>query len=123
MSTVKLTPEQIQEGYVDPLINILNFGLSQVDGETVDLVIAKLKESAAKLDSNSSVDLEGLCESVLKIAETSVSLTPTKKDDKAVAAIGSVINLLFGKVGLLKGLINIGKEVKGAKNTVIKKSR
>lgn len=111
-----LTPEQITEGYINPTLTIINFGLAQADNETKDLVIAQLKETVAKLEANNdAIEIEDVIDAAFVIAETSVELTPTEKDDKVIAALKAVKDLLFGKAGLLKVLLGLSKAQKALK--------
>jgi len=115
MEKPNLTPEQIQEKFIDPSLTVLNFAIQQVDNETADEIIKQFKEAVSKLAPEKPVELDEVIDAPFKIAEEAVQLTPSEKDDHIVSAIVAVKDFILGGKGLFKLLNELIKAKKAAK--------
>jgi len=114
----QLTVEQIETGFIDPIEVLINQAISQVPGDKVDLVVTKLKERIANLDSNQQLDPKKIVHAAITIGKTAAAITPNKKDDAAMAGLELAEGLFFGTggglFGQVIGLIKAAKEAKKA---------
>lgn len=113
-----LTEEQIETGLVDPIVDLVNQGLSQIPGDKVDEVVAKIKQRIGQVDSNQQLDPKKIVHAAITIGKTAAAITPNKQDDAAMAGLELAEGIFFGGSGGLFvqiiGLIKAAKEAKKA---------
>lgn len=110
------TDSEIENGLVQPCIDLLNQALSGADVEMVDKVVEKFKEAASKLNSNEELNLEKIVSAPFTIGETIAAKTPNTKDDLVFSTLQFIKGIIFGTAGGgLLGLIKAGQKIAAAK--------
>ncbi len=118
MQKLNFTEEEIDNGILAPAFDLINQALSGADNATVDMVVQKIKEGAARLNSNEEFNLEKLINAPFTIGETIAAKTPSKKDDLVFQALAFIRGIIFGTAGGgLMGLIKTGQLISKAKKS------
>ena len=97
-----LTEEQIVDGFVNPSVVLLGFGLSKIPNqEQVDSIVSKIQKAVEKLEYKEGEEptLKDALHAALDIADAAAALTPAKADDAAVDVAQLAMKFVDGEAG------------------------
>ena len=97
-----LTEQEITEGFVNPSVVLLGFGLSKIPNQKqVDDVVSKIQEAVGKLEYKEGEEptLKDALHAALDIADAAAALTPSKADDAVVDVAELAMKFVDGEAG------------------------